>query len=219
MASDSRRSCGSSSSREHISARRMLLLASDSRRSCGCSLGMDHIWLLQKGVCGVGGGVLLASDSRRSCVYSLSREHISARGMMLLASGSRPSCVYSLGNDHIWLLQRGCAEWVGGVFLASDSRRSYGHTLCREHISARGVLFLASESRRSCGCALGKDHIWLLQRRCAEWVGGVLLASDSRRSCGLSLGREHIWLLHWAARSGLAACSWRRIRGVVVGIP
>ena len=83
LASDSRRSYGYTLCREHISARRMLLLASDSRRSCGCSLGMDHIWLLQKGVCGVGGGVLLASDSRRSCGYSFGREHISAFGMTL----------------------------------------------------------------------------------------------------------------------------------------
>jgi hypothetical protein len=76
--------------------------------------------------------------------------------------------------------------------------------------------------------------IWLLNEGvCAEWVGGVLLASDLRRSCGYSLGREHmsalgmalkmrvetIWCYagqHLAAPDGGAACSCRRIRGVVV---
>ena len=58
----------------------------------------------------------------------------------------------------------GCAEWVGGVLLASDSRRSCGSSSSREHISARRMLLLASDSRRSCGCSLGMDHIWLLQK-------------------------------------------------------
>ncbi len=76
------------------------------------------------------------------------------------------------------------------------------------------------------------------KRESAEWVDGVLVGSDSRRSCGYSSGREHIsagiddiedgrgdaLVLRWPAfgcsrggvRSGWAACSWRRIRGVVV---
>ncbi len=71
---------------------------------------------------------------------------------------------YSLCKDHIWLLQRGCAEVVGGVLLASDSRRSCGYSLGREHISARGMMLLASDLRRSCGYSLSKDHIWHFQR-------------------------------------------------------
>ena len=111
------------------------------------------------------------------------------------------------------------------MLLASDSRRSCGDSLGRDHISARGMMLLASDSLRSCWYSLTRDHILLLQMG----VGGVLLASDSRCSCGYSLGREHIsafgmtlnmgveTLWCHAGLLGWAVCSGRRIRGIVVG--
>ena len=74
-------------------------------------------------------------------------------------------------------------------------------------------------------------NAWMLQRVCAEWVGGVLLGSDSRFNCGYSLGREHtsaaamtltigletLWCyagLHLAAPEGVCGVGGRRAPGV-----
>jgi hypothetical protein len=48
-------------------------------------------------------------------------------------------------------LQNECAEWVGGVFLGSDSRRACGNSFGREHTSAATMtLKLGLAGQHSC---------------------------------------------------------------------
>ena len=118
--------------------------------------------------------MIVASHSRRSFGYSSTREHISATAMTL-KMGVETLQLYA---DHYLA----APEWGAEVVekRAIGVKLVVGIPFGMEHISASGMTVRIG-SRRS-GATLA--NIWLPQRGCAEWVGGVFLGSDPQRSCG-----------------------------------
>ena len=83
----------------------------------------------------------------------------------------------------IWLLQRGCAERLGGVLVASDSLRKMWNSLGSEHISALGKIL-----------KMGVETLWCYAGQymaTPEWVCGV----GGRRALGVGFEAQ-LWAFH-----------------------
>ena len=73
----------------------------------------------------------------------------------------------------IWLLQRGCAERLGGVLVASDSLRKMWTSLGSEHISALGKIL-----------KMGVETLWCYAGQQLAAPGGVC-GGGGKRALGV----------------------------------
>ncbi len=96
----------------------------------------------------------LASD--RTCGFWLGREYTLAATMTLKNGLEKALALRRPAFGH---LQNECAEWVGGAFLGSDSRRACGNSFGREHTSAATMTLM-----------MGLDTLWCYGWEVSSWL-------------------------------------------------